>query len=216
MVRLITKCSGISALLFHVEHSARQEWFFRWRIQGRYPQAYVQWREGSSCEARQLLQPEIAACVVEAQWRPAAAGAWLPVELRECVPGSASFRVKALEDLSFPQGFRAIAGLSGDLVAAWRFGPLVLVAGIETVIQGVADDSAPDNVLLAAGEFRPCSAVMELENLTLSVGSLVAPSVVDDRLSAIPGSAGRRLFAVARAPFDSLESPVSNPQSPIS
>lgn len=184
-------------MLFHMEHLPGSRWYYRWRADGPYPPPYLGWREGFADAARVVLHPEIAGCVVVAEWREAG-GEWRQAALREAAVGTASFRVMAKENFHAPMGFRAMAQVA-DLVACYAFAPLTLYAGIETVIGGRADGPYPDNLLLCAGEFVSEDALVRLENVAASDGSLVIPADATARLAVIPGCAQRCLYAVSPA-----------------
>jgi hypothetical protein len=195
MVYLVTRANFVVCLLFHVEHFDGEEWFCRWRIRGEYPLPYLEWRELAAREARVLIQPEITACEVEVEWRAEKGEPWRQAALREIVPVSVAFRVKARVDFaSGAEGFEAVAPLPGGMVAQFKFAPLDLAAGVETVITGTAVGAFPDNVLLAAGEFFSIDPRLELENLAPTTECFMAcdgPAV----LSRIEGCHARRVFA---------------------
>lgn len=194
MVHLVTKASAVACLLFHVEHSPGQVWFWRWRITGSYPPPYLAWREGKADLPRLIFHPEIVGCHIEAEWRAAEDQEWSQATLRECAIGTASFRVRAENDFHAPMGFRAMAEVAG-MVACYHFSPLELHAGIETTIKGRAEGPFPDNVLLTPGEFVSQDAMVRIENEAASLGSLIEVSAALPVVAQIPGSAERRYFA---------------------
>lgn len=194
---LITKVNSVSCVLFHVEQFPHNSWQWRWRILGDYPPEYVSWRAGVSEVPRLVFFPEVAGCVVEAQWRPVGEAAWRQAALHESATGMAFFRVSALEDVNFPDGFRAMAVVN-DLVACYEFGPLGLRAGESLELAGVAEGAFVDNVLLAPGEFRSEDHRLRIENLTASEGSFV-PVAGEARLALAPGAASRHVFAWTRS-----------------
>ena len=187
-------------MLFHVEHSGRDLWFYRWRIVGPYPPAYLEWREGRSEEARVVLHPEVSGCLLDAQWRLLPTDEWGQATLQECSTGTASFKLRARNGFSAPNGFRVLALLPGEFVACYHFGPLTLAPGQQAPVTGTADGPFADNVLLAAGDFRSYSADLEVDNLGPSAGSLLPASEDDEssRLRVADGAASRRLFVVSR------------------
>lgn len=182
-------------MLFHMEHFEGLEWYFRWRILGPYPPRYLEWREDSCTSSRMVFHPEVALCEVEAQWRAGREEEWRQAALREASAGKASFHVRAEEDFSKPGGFRVVAALSGELVSVYSFGPLVLAAGLETVIEGVADGPYLDNVLLRDGDFTYTGEGLSIRNVGSSEGSLVEVGGDVGRLAVIPGSMERRVYA---------------------
>jgi hypothetical protein len=195
MVRLITNANGVAALLFHVEHLPGQLWHYRWRITGdAYPPRYCQWREEVSRDARAAFHPEIIGCPLEVEWREDAAGEWRQAALHEAAVGHAGFRVKAVEDFLAAAPFEAVSSIAGGGVAHYRFAPLELAAGIETVIQGVAVGDFPDNILLRPGEFFSRDPRLEIENLEPSTDSFVPVDGVPS-VRTHPAIATRRLFA---------------------
>jgi hypothetical protein len=184
-------------MLFHVEHTG-QVWHYRWRITGPYPPAYLEWRTDGTRAARVIFQPEIAGCAIEAEWQADGSEEWSKATLHECAPGAALFRVKATDVFSAPNGFRVLAVLEHDLIACYRFPPLWLASGVETLVKGVADGPFADDVLLTAGDFRSYGGHLEVENISPSDGSFVDPVDPTACLSAAPGAASRCLFATAR------------------
>lgn len=198
VVYLVTRINSVSGVLFHVEHSAGQVWFFRWRIRGEFPQAYLAWRDGSSAASLELIHPEISGCELEVEWRASPEQPWSQAALRDCATGTARFLVRAEHDFVSRQPFRVMANVGG-WVACYIFDPLELYAGVETVIVGSADGPFPENVLLHPGDFKSGDAIVRFENLGGSEGSLVAPAEPLPRLTAIPGAAQRRLFALSPA-----------------
>lgn len=198
VVYLVTRINSISGALFHVEHSAGQRWFFRWRIRGEYPEAYLAWREGSCSDPLELIHPEISGSELEVEWRASPEQPWSQAALRDCGTGTARFWVRAEHDFVSRQPFRVMADVGGR-VACYIFDPLELYAGVETVVVGTADGPFPENVLLHPGDFKAGDAVVRFENLGGSEGSLVAPSDPLPRLAVIPGAAQRRLYALSPA-----------------
>ncbi len=195
MVHLVTRANSVSCLLFHVEHFTGVEWFCRWRIRGPYPDAYLAWRELSTREPRLIIHPEITCCEVQVEWRERPEDPWRQAALHECATGTARFLVKALHDFASMDCFRVMAEVGG-MVACYRFAPLELYAGVETVVIGTADGPFPENVLLSPGEFLSGDVLVRFENLFPSEGSLTSLPDSSPVLSSIPRSAERRLWAI--------------------
>lgn len=197
VVHLITKVNAVACMLFHVEHLPPRQWFYRWRILGDYPPAYLAWRSGTSAESRVIIQPEISRSQIEAEWRSREDQPWCKATLQEVAAGQAFFRLTAKEDFHSDTSFRAVAEVQG-MVCCYIFPPLTLHAGIETTLPAKADGPFPDNILLHPGEFVAEDDAILIENTDPSVGFLVSPTEPNGRLSAIVGCAERRLFAVKR------------------
>ena len=196
MIHLVSKVNGVAALLFHVEQQEQTSWHWRWRIVGDHPLPYLAWREGVSRSPRVIFHPEIAGCVVEAQWRATESDPWLDATLRETSRGTARFRVKSLDaPFTSPVGFSAVAVTQESMIACYGFGPMALAAGEEQTVTGIADGPFADNVLLQPGEFVTIDPRLEIVNLTPSADSFTGPSTPLARLSRMDGSHARRLFA---------------------
>jgi len=194
VIHLVTKINGVGFMLFHVEHSGRDRWFYRWRIRGPYPPEYLEWRSGVCGEARVVLHPEVARCLIEAQWRVSESDEWCQAALHRCASGSASFRILARDGFVAPNGFRVLALVPGEHVASYVFAPLTLSPGRQARVTGTADGPFADNVLLAAGDFRSYSGVLEVDNLGPSADSFVPDPAAEPRLEAVEGAGSRRLF----------------------
>ena len=202
MVALITKCNGVASLLFHMEHFQGEYWRWRWRAAG------GEWVEGRTDQSRVIFYPG-SARAVDAQWRSTDGEEWCQAALHEIGDACADFEVTAREDLLCGEGFRLAAVLPCGLVASFVFGSLELAAGSSVILSGAADGCFPDNVLMAAGEFRFVDRRMAVENLGPSAGSFVVPPDPAARLSVIPGVAARRFFA--RAVDDAQWASLKNP-----
>lgn len=195
VVNLITQASGVAALLFHVEHSGKLEWFYRWRIVGPYPPRYLEWRDLRCQCARAVIHPEIMACGVEAEWRAAEDEAWQPVSVVRALVGEAEFRIQAIKNFSAPLGFRAMAALSGDMVACYHLPPMEVPEGESIVVTGRADGPYPDNILLTPEEFHYEDALCAITNDSASRGFSEPQTESPALLKAIPGMEYRRVFA---------------------
>lgn len=180
-------------MLFHVEHFRGTPWFWRWRIVGDFPESYLRWREGFCCRDRQVLHCEIPGADLQVQWKSSESEDW--IEADHCEPGipTASFRMEAVEDISFPDGFRVMGVVSG-MVACYQFGPLDLAAGVQVVMDGVADGPFLENFILRSGDFRTRSGLLHVESVSGSEGCFL-PSQGQKRLSIAPGAEKRMLFA---------------------
>ena len=197
VIKLVTRSNGVSALLFHVEHSGIDQWHYRWRVVGPYPPAYLEWREGMCDQSHLQFHPEVAACRLEAQWRLSDSDEWIPASLHVCAVGSALFRVKPpFADFHAPNGFRVVSLVPGEWVACYIFPPLTLAQGQQASVTAIADGPFPDNVLLAPGNFSSYGPILSVDNLTASEGSFQPASddPEDARLSAVDGCSNRRLF----------------------
>ncbi len=194
VVHLITRINGVAALLFHVEHSPGSVWFWRWRIVGDWPAAYLAWREGEARGARQVFHPEVYGCVVEAQWRASEADEWSQAALREVVAGVATFLVTGRRMFS-AFSWQAAAPLAElDCIAHYQFGEIALARGVETVVSGVAIGPHVDSVLLAEGEFRIETDEVRVVNTSATRDYLASPACAVARLEAVGGHLERMLF----------------------
>lgn len=198
MIALITLFNGNSFALFHVEHAGRDEWQYRWRITSSCPPAYGQWRECSTRLARVIVQPEIFGCEVAVEWR-LPGGEWCQAALHRVLAGRCMFRVSApapFRMLDAAEELQVVASVADGWVAHYILPRLELEAGDVVVVEGVAAGPHPENVLLAAGEFRPVDSRLVVENMAGSDGSLVPWPDGAMVLAADPGLRARNVFAV--------------------
>lgn len=193
VVNLITRCNGVAALLFHMEHFQGEFWHWRWRAGGGV------WVDGRTRESRVVFYPGVGE--VEAQWRSTDGEEWSQAALREIGPGVAEFAVTALGDVLLSEGFRLTSVLPGGLVAAFVFGALDLSAGRSVIVAGEAQGCFPDNVLLAAGDFRYVDASLAVENHSPCSGSFVAAEH-GAVLTVIEDACSRRFFARSVSPCE--------------
>lgn len=168
MVGLVTELDGFHFLLFHVEQQRPTMWRYRWRILPTCPKGYGEWREGKSDRPIEVMQPEIARCRVEAQWRDADNGEWRQVALLTLVPPRLRFRVRAKSDLIIQRETLTAVAAMEDGVAAYRlivpdYG-LRLYAGEEASLVGRADSIHPANYFSGGNQFRTNDPLLEVVN----------------------------------------------------
>lgn len=169
MVGLISRFEGRRFLLFHVEQL--KGWQCRWRLEGDFPEPYLQWRAVETAEDWFIeFQSEAEKAHVVAEWRPDEESEWQAVFFAKVATDlRARFRVTAREgSLSVPfeeHAFMAMREPFGVARYLWR-GGLSLAPGESMEIEGRADAPVLANVLPEAGAFRMWDPRLEVENLT--------------------------------------------------
>jgi hypothetical protein len=193
VVYLVTLINGVSAALFHVEHSAATPWHYRWRISSPCPLGYEVWREGVASGPRVVFQPEIAGCAVVAEWRGGADEEWRQAALQRPAAGGLVVTITALEAVAFTEPVDLLAAVD-DRVAAYRVAAFSLAAGESFTAYATAIGEFADNVLLAGEEFRPVDRRVAVVGCGPSRDSFM-PAAGPAVLALAPGAAERRLFA---------------------
>lgn len=197
MPGLIANLEGLTAILFHVEHSAGSSWQYRWRIVGDYPAPYLVWRCKTSVEKFARIHSEVRDAVIEVEWRDSPEAEWQPVALYEFTTGTARFTITSETAIHYPDTFTACAIIRDAGVAAYHFPAMALEPGIPAEITGTADAPAFANLLLTPGEFHPRIPGVTLVNSAPSEGSWrEIPHFGAFPLRRCPHAGGRRWFAV--------------------
>lgn len=198
MPGVICNLEGITAILFHVEHSGDTPWQYRWRIVGDYPAPYLVWRENTARGKFAALQAEIRDCLIEVEWREVDSAAWLPVSLLLLATPTARFAVTRTGSEAFtaPSGFTALSIVRDHGVAAYHFPAMELEPGETIEVHATADAPALANVLLESGEFRPRIPGLTITNLAPTDNAWTeVPHLGCFRLARCPLAGARRLWA---------------------